>query len=61
MLARSPVFHAAMAAQAFTPAYRSALQDAFGADWMQWHERVRDWSRHLDAPNTTQAAGVGDV
>lgn len=55
MLAHGPEHFDAMAAAAFTPAYRSALQAVFGADWMDGHVRVRAWSRRIEWQRQLQA------
>jgi hypothetical protein len=49
MLAHGPEHFDAMAAAAFTPAYRSALQAVFGGGWMDGHVRVRAWSKRIAA------------
>lgn len=56
MLAHGPEHFDAMAAAAFTPAYRSALQAVFGAGWMDGHTLVRQWSRRIEAQR--QARGM---
>lgn len=44
-LAQSPVYHDAAQADAITPAYRDALQRAFGAErWREGHALVREWA-----------------
>lgn len=46
-LANSPQFFDAMKAEAMTPAYRDALQAAFGQDWKAGHERVKHWAQRI--------------
>lgn len=46
-LANSPQYFDAMKAEAITPAYRSALQSAFGQDWKAGHERVKHWAARI--------------
>lgn len=46
-LANSPQYFDAMKAEAITPAYRDALQSAFGQDWKAGHERVKHWARRI--------------
>jgi hypothetical protein len=43
MLAHSPICFDAAKAGAITPAYRDALQNAFGSDWLEGHARVKRW------------------
>lgn len=40
-LASGPAYHTAMAANAMTPSYRSALQSLFGDGWRAAHEEVK--------------------
>lgn len=62
MLAHGPEHFDAMAAAAFTPAYRTALQVVFGGDWMDGHTRVRSWSRQIEAARQARAMkGGGDA
>lgn len=42
-LAHSPICFEAAQAGAITPAYRDALQFAFGEDWIAGHARVKRW------------------
>jgi hypothetical protein len=56
MLAHGPELFDAMAVAGFTPAYATALKRVFGADWMRGHERVRDWSKRIEAQR--QARGL---
>lgn len=46
-LAQSPQFFDAVAAEAITPGYRSALEHAFGSDWKDGHTRVKAWAEKL--------------
>ncbi len=46
-LARGPAFFEASLAGALTPTYRSALQAAFGADWLKGHDQVKYWAEKL--------------
>lgn len=54
-LANSPQYFDAMKAEAITPAYRSALQAAFGADWKQGHENVKQWAQKIKASHQCKA------
>lgn len=45
-LARSPGFHASMAAGKFRADYRAALQAAAGGGWAELHLEVKAWSEH---------------
>ncbi len=51
-LAGGPAYHTAMAANALTPNYRSALQLAFGEDWKSGHEEVKAEYERLKATPT---------
>lgn len=44
LIAGSPAYAEAAKANTLTPAYRSALQDAFGAEWLEAHKLVRKWA-----------------
>lgn len=46
-LAQSPQFFDAVAAEAITPNYRSALELSFGAEWKEGHARVKAWAEKL--------------
>jgi hypothetical protein len=46
-LAQSPQFFDAVAAEAITPGYRSALEHAFGSNWKDGHARVKAWAEKL--------------
>lgn len=46
-LAQSPQFFDAVAAEAITPAYRSALEHTFGTHWKDGHTQVKAWAEKL--------------
>lgn len=48
-LAQSPQFFDAVAAKAMTPAYRSALQQLAGEDWLELHKEVKRWNALLES------------
>ena len=43
-IANSPLYFEASQAEAITPAYRSALQRAFGGAWLEFHQRVKAYA-----------------
>lgn len=45
-LARSPGFHASMAAGKFRADYRAALQAAAGSRWADLHLEAKAWAEH---------------
>lgn len=51
-LASGPAYHTAMAANAMTPGYRSALQSLFGEGWRAAHEEVKAEYERLKATPT---------
>ena len=52
-LAHGPIYFAAAQADALIPAYRSALQVAFGKDWQAGHERVKAWAQRISTAKGT--------
>lgn len=44
-----PAYHTAMAANAMTPGYRSALQSLFGQGWRAAHDEVKAEHERLKA------------
>lgn len=44
-LSQSPMYHEAAQAEAMTPAYRDALQRAFGDRWREGHAMVKEWAQ----------------
>jgi hypothetical protein len=43
-LSRSPIYWNAAQADAMTPSYRHALQNAFGENWKAGHARVKHYA-----------------
>lgn len=48
-LAGSPAYWDSMAADALTPAYRSALRYFYGAEWVKGHAMVKAWRTKIEA------------
>ena len=53
-LANSPAMADASLAEAIIPAYRSALQAIFGADWMAGHSQVKVWAEKISSARSTK-------
>lgn len=46
-LARSPQYFQSERAGAFTPAYRKALERAYGENWKEGHAQAKEWAARL--------------